>query len=1747
MKRLVLLAVLGLLLGLGPAQANYWEGQEAFRRGDYYTAHREFLRLAKLGHAASQFNLGYLYHHGLAVPRDPVEAAKWYRQAAAQGRVEAQFSLGTLYETGGGVRRDPVLAYRWYNLAVSNVPPGESRDRLIRHRERVAGTLTAGQLSAVEAAPAPAGLTLGADLPGARGAPVSAPSVADVQRELAARSFNPGAIDGQMGRSTVGALAAYQASVGLAVSGELDPSTLAKLFGPEEVAPHLEPFPRQERVRTDPAPPAVPVPPVEAINLEPYPAPSELAEAPADPVTTAADEPVATAASEPAVPRPPAETAPAEPARKTAAEGPAVGTVVAVTGESDGPATSDAQALRRRAEQGDANAQIDLATMYHYGQGVEQDREEAVKWYARAARQGRIEALFPLGSLTESLAEGPEDLVEAYRWYSLAADLVPPGKAHDIIVERRDRVAEQLPAGRFAAGRDGLARAGAESVALRNRPVQPAPANRPPSGLVFLGPDGAAPATAAPVVVAENAPGGTVLGTFSASDPDGDDGLVYRLSDDADGRFTVGRTSGILAVAEGAQLDYEDATHHRIVVRVADPGGLTLERDLDVALGDVNEAPRAEAVALSVTEGAAAGTRVGRIHAIDPDGGTNGSLTYSLAEGPFAIDPETGDLTVAEGAQLDFETAPRFEFAVTATDGGGLSARVPVTVALEDANEAPGGIALAVGGQVAENAPPQTVAARVTTVDPDAEDRLTYSLVEDSGGRFSIDPDSGTIWVAGGEAGGADLDFEHATDRFAIDPETGLVVPSDDRHLDARSANGYRLVVRVTDSGGLSREAAIAIEVVDVNEPPRMETAVFTLDENAPGGTAVGQVRADDPDGGTNGELRYAIIEGSGGRFVVDPASGRITVADGATLNFETDPVFELTVTATDGGDLSDDALVRVALIDHNEPPAALGMTGGTVAEHAVPGTVVAQLLASDPDAGDHLTFSLSDDAGGRFAIDGATGTVTVADGADLDFDVTAAHKIGVQVTDASGLSTTERVTLTVSDENFAPTAVALSNGTVAEDAIAGTQVAQISANDPDAGEHLTYSLTEDAGGRFTIDAESGRITVSEGASLDYEREPRHQLRVRVVDSGGLTYEEALAIAVVDVNEAPSLEAASFQLDEIAEAGTTVGRLHASDPDRGANGRLRFSLTEDDSGGRFAVDPATGVITLADGAGLDFESRRAYQLEVTATDGAGLSDRAEVAIALLDHNEPPNGIHLVGGRVPETAARGRLAGQVSASDPDAGDSLTYALTEDAGGRFAIDARTGNLTVAGAARLDFESASRHRLVVRATDAAGLTFDGTLWVTLIDANEAPTAKSAPLVVSENAAPGTLVGRVDATDPDRDDRLAFALSDDATGRFVIDRQSGEIRVADGATLDFEADPIFDVVAKVTDSGGLSDTVAVSVALIDRNEAPSVGVGIEGMVAENAVPGTLAAAVAARDPDAGERLTYRLIDDAGGRFVIDGRTGLILVADGADLDYERAPEHQVRVRVEDTGGLAFEDSITIALIDVDETPATRKDELLALAGGGDSAVGRLVAGLANGHDGTGGTSLSRALDGVESVSRNGAANGKHNGAGFDTARMVNWVETLQAQLTEAGFDPGPVDGKMGPRTRAALNRYQEAFRLSDLADEDLLNHMLVRAHFRRGYKLQVRGDYPKSIAEYSEVIRINPEHFSALFNRGLIYYTEDRYDLAVEDFDTVIGLRPDYAGAYVNRGNAYYRQGEYLSAARDYMKAVGIWINPW
>ncbi len=112
-------------------QAEDDSAYDAYQRGDFAAAYREWLPLAEEGDAEAQFNLGILYDLGQGVAQSKVRAAAWYRRSAEQGFAAAQYNLAVMFANGEGVPRNQVLAYALFDLAAADDPEAaERRDAL---------------------------------------------------------------------------------------------------------------------------------------------------------------------------------------------------------------------------------------------------------------------------------------------------------------------------------------------------------------------------------------------------------------------------------------------------------------------------------------------------------------------------------------------------------------------------------------------------------------------------------------------------------------------------------------------------------------------------------------------------------------------------------------------------------------------------------------------------------------------------------------------------------------------------------------------------------------------------------------------------------------------------------------------------------------------------------------------------------------------------------------------------------------------------------------------------------------------------------------------------------------------------------------------------------------------------------------------------------------------------------------------------------------------------------------------------------------------------------------------------------------------------------------------------------------------------------------------------------------------------------------------------------------------------------
>ena len=116
-KRILGVACLAAALLAPPSYADFNAGLDAYEKGDYTTALKEWTTLAEQGNAFVQYIIGTMYANGQGVRQDDQKAVEWFTKAALQGVANAQNSLGAMYAEGRGVQQDDQKAVEWYTKA----------------------------------------------------------------------------------------------------------------------------------------------------------------------------------------------------------------------------------------------------------------------------------------------------------------------------------------------------------------------------------------------------------------------------------------------------------------------------------------------------------------------------------------------------------------------------------------------------------------------------------------------------------------------------------------------------------------------------------------------------------------------------------------------------------------------------------------------------------------------------------------------------------------------------------------------------------------------------------------------------------------------------------------------------------------------------------------------------------------------------------------------------------------------------------------------------------------------------------------------------------------------------------------------------------------------------------------------------------------------------------------------------------------------------------------------------------------------------------------------------------------------------------------------------------------------------------------------------------------------------------------------------------------------------------------------
>ena len=632
-------------------------------------------------------------------------------------------------------------------------------------------------------------------------------------------------------------------------------------------------------------------------------------------------------------------------------------------------------------------------------------------------------------------------------------------------------------------------------------------------------------------------------------------------------------------------------------------------------------------VSRSIAENSAAGTAVGDAVAGTPHG--TETLSYTLTggaatSGAFEINSATGQISVKQGASLDYETKTSYTGQVNWTVQG-QAAVVNVTISVTDVTgpETPAAPSVEAGA---------SEPATSLDVSWTAPDDLGSAI---TGYRVRYRTAGPTDWT------------EHTV--------TGTATETTIESLDA--ATIYKVQVLAINAEG---ESDWSVSGTGVTGPVQLDAEREVPEDAQPGAPVGDPVTATDPDGHT---LTYTVVadisgaSGNSGRslqqtshFVIDPVTGQIRVAPDAHLDYETAHSHELTVRAThtvddlpDGHIVNALITVTITVTDVEElvltptpptPALELDPASREVAENAPGGTRVGAPVTARGGNGDPLTYSIS--GSGAFTIDAATGQIRVTSGAVLDHETTPSHTVTVSVTD-SAASASADVTISVTDVDEPPArpdAPSVNASPAApQTALDVTWTAPANTGPPLTGYSVRYRKQGEGWSAHAVSGTGTSATLS-----DLEPDTTYELQVAASNAEGTSAWSDSGTG--STRPTPELEpdSASREVAENAPGATPVGAPVTA---RGGNGDpLTYSIS---GSGAFTIDSASGQIRVATGAVLDYESTQSHTVTVNVTDGTANAS-AEVTITVTDVDEPPARPRRAGGepvarRAPDRARR----------------------------------------------------------------------------------------------------------------------------------------------------------------------------------------------------------------------------------------------------------------------------------------------------------------------------------------------------------------------------------------------------------------------------------------------------------------------------------------------------------------------------
>ena len=519
---------------------------------------------------------------------------------------------------------------------------------------------------------------------------------------------------------------------------------------------------------------------------------------------------------------------------------------------------------------------------------------------------------------------------------------------------------------------------------------------------------------------------------------------------------------------------------------------------------------------------------------------------------------------------------------------------------------------------------------------------------------------------------------------------------------------------------------------------------------------------------------------------------------------------------------------------------------------------------------------------------------------------------------------------------NFAPTALALLNSTVEENAPSGTLVGAFSTTDGDSEDVFVYTLVAGTGSTdnelFAIDSNGDLRTA---ASFDFESQSTYSVRVRTTDTSGLDTENDFTITVLPVNDNPPAFTSSATF-EVEENTTAVGTVVATDADLPEQ-TVNYTVSGGADSTLFNIDSATGLLSFITAP--DYElptdtgTNNVYKVNVTANDGSGLTTVQCITITVTPVND--NAPVYTSSATFEVEENATAVGTVVATDADLPEqTVNYTISGGADSTlFNIDSATGVLSFITAPDYELPTDTGannvYKVNVTANDGSGLMTVQCITVTVTPVNDnAPVfTSSATFEVEENA---TAVGTVAATDEDLPEQaVTYSITGGSDSTlFSIDSATGVLSFITASDYELPADTgannVYKVNVTANDNLGLTTVQCITVTVTPLNDNSPVFTSSATFEVEES--STAVGTVAASDGDLPEQtVTYSITGGVDSTFFnIDSATGVLsfITAPDYELPTDTGANnvYKVNVTANDSSGLTTVQCIAVTVTPVND-----------------------------------------------------------------------------------------------------------------------------------------------------------------------------------------------------------------------------------